>query len=347
MFNVYTLEQSEQWDSIVRSFSDYDVFYLSGYVKAFKIHGDGEPILFSYEENGTRGINVVLKRDIALCELFKGKVEENTWFDLSSPYGYAGWLIEGDDTASVMAAYTTWCEKNSIVSEFVRFHPNVGNHKFVEGFYDVIPLGNVVVMDVSSEENIWANIISKNRNMIRKAQKHGVTIYNGRFPEILETFRSIYNSTMDKDEADPYYYFAPEFYNSILNDLPQNAQIFYAVYEEQVIAAAIMLSCNGKMTYHLSGSVREFSYLAATNLMLYQAALWGCANGCKTFYLGGGVGSEEDGLFKFKRSFYRGDDLPRFHVGRKIFNQDKYDELLALRDDVPDSNYFPLYRAKK
>ena len=50
-----------------------------------------------------------------------------------------------------------------------------------------------------------------------------------------------------------------------------------------------MLMANGKMNYHLSGSIREFSNLAPTNLLLYKAALWGCANGCKTLYLGGGV----------------------------------------------------------
>ena len=33
---------------------------------------------------------------------------------------------------------------------------------------------------------------------------------------------------MDKDHAADYYYFAPPFYESILNDLPRNAQVFYA-----------------------------------------------------------------------------------------------------------------------
>lgn len=76
MISVYTLEQTEQWDSIVRSFEKHDVYWLSGYVKAFKIHGDGEPLLFHYESNTTRGINVVMKRDVAKDKHFAGKVEE-------------------------------------------------------------------------------------------------------------------------------------------------------------------------------------------------------------------------------------------------------------------------------
>lgn len=47
MLTVYTIEQAEAWDDLVRTFSNYDVYYLSGYVKAFQLHGDGEPLLFT------------------------------------------------------------------------------------------------------------------------------------------------------------------------------------------------------------------------------------------------------------------------------------------------------------
>lgn len=67
---VYSIEQSAQWDTIVRSFKEYDVYWLSGYVKAFQIHGDGEPLLFCYEGLDVRGINVVMKRDVAKDEFF-------------------------------------------------------------------------------------------------------------------------------------------------------------------------------------------------------------------------------------------------------------------------------------
>ena len=210
-------------------------------------------------------------------------------------------------------------------------------------FYEVIQLGEVVHMDLSSPEDIWNNIISKNRNMIRKAIKNDVVIYNGRFPAIYEKFRTIYNGTMDKDDAEDYYYFEPEFYESILDDLPQNAQVFWAEKEGQVIAASIMIGANGYLDYHLSGSLREFSSIAPGNLILYTAALWGCANGYKTLYLGGGVGSGEDSLFKFKRAFYKG-ELNHFYIGKKIYSQEKYDELLGMRSEIDNPGYFPKYR---
>lgn len=362
---VLKLTDSDRWDGIVKSFRSHDTYYLPGYVNAFHIHGDGEPLLFYYNDGKIKGINVAMKRSIIEDPHFKGILDDDRYFDLATPYGYGGWLIESLDLITLKAArhevgqetidtdsltwlfrdYERWCLRNNIVSEFARFHPMIGNHSAVKGHYDVIELGEVVHMDLSNPEIIWKNISSKNRNMIRKAMKNDVIIYNGRYPEVFRKFRSVYDSTMDKDDAEEYYYFEEAFYKSVCNDLPQNAQIFWAEKDGAVIAASIMLECNGFMNYHLSGSLQEYSSLAPTNLLLYKAALWGCEHGMKTLYLGGGVGSGEDSLFKFKRAFYKGDDLHHFHIGRKVFEPDVYQELTMMRgESIENVNFFPVYR---
>ena len=71
--------------------------------------------------------------------------------------------------------------------------------------------------------------------------------------------------------------------------------------------------------------------------------------GYKTFHLGGGVGSGEDNLYKFKTAFNKNSDY-QFSIGKEIFDQEKYDELVALRakqdpDFNPESKFFPLYRS--
>lgn len=343
MLNVYTLEQAEKWDSIVRSFKKYDVYWLSGYVKAFKIHGDGEPLLFHYSDSNVRGINVVMKRDVSDDKHFVNVLPKGCYYDFATPYGYGGWIIEGDCNANLFSEYESWIEKNGIICEFVRFHPMIRNHEACSSFYDITQLGEVVHMDLSSPDTIWNNITSKNRNVIRKAIKNDIKVFNGRFPEVFETFRTIYNRTMDENCASGYYYFGGEFYASLLYDLPHNAQVFWAERDDIIIAAAIMLTANGFMNYHLSGSLRDYSSLAPTNLLLYEAALWGCANRLASLYLGGGVGSGEDGLFKFKRSFFKG-DINHFYIGKKIFDNDKYKQLVAERSKIRNTMFFPLYR---
>lgn len=344
MLTVYTLEQSEQWDEVVCSFAEYDVYWLSGYVKAFQIHGDGTPLLFYYEGENGRGINVVMKRDIAGIEALRGFLNKNELFDFATPYGYGGWLVEGEENS--FQEYEAYCKENNIVSEFVRFHPILHNQVKCSMDYEVIELGNTVAIDLLSPKKIWENITSKNRNVIRKAEKNNIEIKQGRSKELFETFRTIYNSTMDKDNAEEYYYFGKDFYQSILHDLSDNSQIFYAEREGKIIAASIILNANKKLNYHLSGSLREYSNLAPTNLLLYKVALWGCENGYKTLYLGGGVGCEEDGLFKFKRAFNRTDELiNRFYIGKRIFIPEVYKDLIEKRKDIVGENrYFPAYR---
>lgn len=130
MLKVLSIEQSNEWDTIVRGFKNYDTYWLSGYVKAFQIHGDGEPLLFYYEDATVRGINVVMKRDIAKEKHLETLIEENKWFDFVTPYGYGGWIIEGDNADDLFSVYEKWCRSNGIVSEFVRFHPLIFNHVF-------------------------------------------------------------------------------------------------------------------------------------------------------------------------------------------------------------------------
>lgn len=342
---TYTLEQAEQWDKIVRSFESYDVYYLSGYAKAFYIHGDGQPLLFYYEAENIRGINVVMKRDISDDSYFMDKIQKNTFFDLITPYGYGGWLIVGNgDKKMLFKEYEAWCQGHGIVSEFVRYHPMLKNSELSNSFYDVVLLGNTVAIDLSSQDIIWENFTSKNRNVIRKAQKSGVRVYHGNYPEAYRRFKEVYNRTMDFDHATKYYYFSDDFYDSICNDLSEQSQVFWAELDGKIISVAIMISSNGKMNYHLSGFLREYQSIAPTNLLLYKAALWGCMNGYNTLHLGGGVGSKEDSLYKFKSAFNR-KEVQQFAIGKKIYLDEIYKQLSLLKDIDENQMYFPIYRA--
>jgi hypothetical protein len=343
MICIYSIEDNTKWDDIVSGFANYDVYYLSGYVKAFQIHGDGDPQLLYYESGGLKAIYVYMKRKTAI----------EGYYDSVTPYGYGGVLFDGDTSEnklqSFWKAYVDKMKEEGIVDNFVRYHPVLANAIPMKQISTVIDLGKTIAFDLASPEVIWENIISKNRNMIRKAEKNGITIEHGKGMNLQDKFSEIYNATMDKDHAEEYYYFKRPFYESIDRDLQDNYEMFYALYEGRPIAMSIMIYANGRLNYHLSGSDIEYRNLAPSNLLLYKAALWGYEQGCKTFHLGGGVGSEEDNLYKFKAAFNKNSDY-QFSIGKEIFDQEKYDELVALRakqdsDFNPESKYFPLYRS--
>lgn len=343
MIKIYNITEANEWDKVVCSFLNYDVYYLSGYVKAFQIHGDGLPQMFYYENGGLRGIYVYMKRATAIEGLY----------DSITPYGYGGFLLEGDTSdeniKTLWAAYVWKMKEENIVDNFVRYHPVLANAVLMKTCSDVIDLGKTVAMDLTSEEIIWTNIHRNSRNKIRKAKNNGIRIKHSQGLNLFEEFIKLYNSTMDKDHADEYYYFEYDFYKSIHEDLKDNYEMFWAEYEGKIIAMSIMIFANGRLNYHLSGSDINYRNLAPTNLLLYEAAIWGCKMGMKTFHLGGGVGSIEDDLFKFKIGFNRFSDY-QFSIAKHIFDQEKYDVLVAERAERDvnfniESKFFPLYRS--
>lgn len=343
MIRIYGLEEATEWDTVIKSFVEYDVYYLSGYVKAFQIHGDGLPQLLYYEENGLRAIYVYMKRTTSI----------NGIYDSITPYGYGGFLLEGNTSEEnlkiLWTAYEERMIEENIIDNFVRYHPVLANAVPMRIVSEVIDLGKTVAMDLTSEDIIWTNINSKNRNMIRKAEKNGIKIKHGQGLDLFDEFIKLYNSTMDKDNAEEYYYFEYEFYKSIHKDLQENYEMFWAEYEGKIVAMSIMIFANGRLNYHLSGSDINYRNLAPSNLLLYEAALWGCKMGMKTFHLGGGVGSGEDNLFKFKIAFNRFSDY-QFSIAKHIFSQKQYNILVterARRDPNfnQESKFFPLYRS--
>ncbi len=348
---VYNMEDKEVWDKVVKGFVNHDVYYLSEYSKAFQIHGDGDPHLFFYEDDQMKAMNVVMKRDIANDRRFAGKVPPNAVFDAVTPYGYGGFLIEGDTNQNSLNKlkdeYERLCMKEGIVCEFVRFHPVLKNADMQSSLYHVFPMGKTVTMVLDSKEDIWNTLTSKNRNMIRKAEKSGVEIFWGRNPSLFEAFIPLYNQTMAKDEATDYYYFQKNFYESVHVDLKYHSLIFYAMYEGRIIAMAIIMFAGKQMHYHLSTTDVNYQHLAPGNLLLFEAACWGSENGFETFHLGGGYGCQEDSLYKFKSAFNKKSNT-NYAIGKKIFNQAKYDELVKIRNQEAKSavntSFFPAYR---
>ncbi len=352
MFRIFTIEESKEWDEIVKSFCNYDIYYLSGYLKAFKIHGDGNPILIYYNREGLRGICAFMVRDISDMN-WADDIHRDQYYDAVTPYGYGGWLMDGDCSKKKLelfwSGYESFMIEQKIICAFTRWCPWLNNQEILRGLSNVVDLGNTIYMDTTTVDAIIGNIKSKDRCTIRKAIKNGITVKLTNNPVYFKDFIKIYNATMLKDNAERYYFFEEEFYQSITNDLKGQWLMTVAKFEDKIIAMSLMLLCNGHMHYHLSGSVSEYKSLNATNLILYETAKYGAENGYKIFHLGGGLGSGEDTLYKFKKSFNKMGNL-QFSISKDIFNHHVYDLLVNTRrnKDVSfniESGFFPLYRA--
>lgn len=347
---IFGLDQSDLWDDIIRSFPNYDIYYLSGYARTLKVHGDGEPVMLYYEKDGARGACVLLIRDVATDPHLAGLVAPGVYYDASTPYGYGGFIFDGDvDTESVRDEFNSALAERNINSVFFRFHPVLNNAADNRPLSKIVTLGNTIAMDLSSPETIWNNLTRTCRNRVRKATKSGVVISHSDDPNLFVPFKDLYYRTMKVRNADSYYYFKDDFFNAIATHLKGHYQIFYSTYDGKIISAALMIYANNQVHYHLGGLLREYRTLASVNLLFYRAALWGYEQGFKTMHLGGGFGACNDSLYKFKSTFNRNASY-QYTIGMSVIDVEVYNKLLSLRNinkyGEAVKRYFPLYRAK-
>ena len=72
MLKVYSSKNNIEWDAEVKTYQNWDVYYLYEYAHSFMLHGDGEPLLICYKDNQVKFCYVVMKQDIGDSSLFTG-----------------------------------------------------------------------------------------------------------------------------------------------------------------------------------------------------------------------------------------------------------------------------------
>lgn len=349
MLKVLTIEDALRWDEIVCSFPDADVYWLSGYASAFRLNGDGEPLLFCYEEDGSRAMNVVMKRDIAQDARFSGELPVGRYFDFVTPYGYGGWVIEGDAPQRLREEYTQWCRENGIVCEFIRFHL-FGNENRLSSYYGEIrkALNNVVVPTSMPYDALWKDYEHKVRKNVKKAIENHLELIIEQNLDHIDDFLKIYYDTMARNNAKRYFYFSRAFFETIAEKLPENYQFYYVLKDGKVISTELVLLSAHRAYSFLGGTDAEY-YAVRPNDFLKDAVIRMCTETKRSYFvLGGGYG-ESDGIYRYKRSFTKQPDVP-YYVGTAVFLNDVYQQLTEIRMKQPEppeptSNFFPRYRA--
>lgn len=349
ILKIYDKAKRKQWDECVKSFNNWDIYYTYDYAYSLMQHGDGDMYLIYFEYNSERCCYVVMQKDIARDSIFSDKIENGYYYDWETPYGYGGPLCDMELSSEFCILFKqelfNYCLKHNIVTQFVRFFPITNNYQVVKQMFDIRYMRDTIYIDTSDKDVIWENMDSKNRNMIRKAQKSEVKIERREIDDY-EAFVDMYNETMKRNNADEYYFFDLNYFES-LKQMRNNAFILYAILDDVIISGAIFMYNDSCMHYHLSGSRWEYRQYAASNLLLYEAALESNRMGISKFHLGGGL-TQDDSLFGFKKQFNKNGRLP-FWVGRTIFDEVAYDYLLNLRkeNDVTfkkDNNFMIQYR---
>lgn len=324
-----------------------DLYFNPNYAKVYKdIDGDSDTFVFECPF-GKITYTYILRK-------LKWEIDGQTWYDIVTPYGYGGPYCENvTDMTQLMLAYreafTKHCQEHNIICEFHRFHL-FDNVDFRENYWGetIELLANVVVNTTGDFENdIWNRYDRKVRKNVRKAESNELEIIIEGNTAHLDDFMNIYDKTMDRNNADPYYYFSKEYFQNIERLLPENFMYFHVLKDGKVISTELVL-CSEKYAYSfLGGTLSEYYEFRPNDFLKNEILKWCNRTGREKFILGGGY-HKDDGIYRYKRCFTPDSDVP-FYIGRYIFNQEVYNKAIEARANEDanfdrNTGYFPTYR---
>ena len=331
-----------------------DVYFTPGYGAACEM-SDGASWEVAIWDDG-RIIYPYLKR------LVDPSADESAGFDVVSPYGYAGTAVSSDVPASEVSDFRRRFKEEMVargcVAEFQRCSDLTRGHKEIvqsDPTIEVQRHNDTIAIDLTGGyDACWAAAEGRARTGTRKARKKGYTLENRlvTLQDLLpgSAFRTLYDGTMTRVSANPYYLFCDEYYQRLHSGLEGKFGIIEVNNTAgEVVSAGLYFWSGTRLHWHLAGSTRESQRDGVGNLIYDGMIRWGCENGFELFHVGGGL-SADDRLFFFKKSLggYR---VP-FYLMRSIFNPSEYDALVSARavatdrtvQEVNDTGYFPAYR---
>ncbi len=337
------LDERERWDRIIKSFGNYEPFYLHSYCSAMSKLEKARPILLFMEGEDIRAVNVIFERNISDSDDFREINLCEDYLDISSPYGYGGIIFEGDASkkSEIEKIYLNHCKKKSYISEFVRFNLFSGYESFFEGPVDS-PTQNVICGLSEEIEQIWRSFEHKVRKNVKKGQKSKLQLLVDKNGTYLKEFLEIYYSTMERNNAQERFYFPEDFFKRI-HEMEGNYIYFHVLYRGRIISSELILVGSHAGYSFLGGTDASFFAERPNDYLKFEIIKWLKENGYSSFVLGGGYGTD-DGIFRYKKSFAPSGVVP-FYIGKRIFDTKKYDFLCEQKAVAEStSNFFPRYR---
>ncbi|WP_018757582.1 lipid II:glycine glycyltransferase FemX [Paenibacillus terrigena] len=346
---VLGVDQYEEWHKYLTQLPEADIYFTPEYCRIYEENGEGLAQLFVFYRENKFICYPFLLRKINLDPRISSQLDTDL-YDITTPYGYGGPLSNITDEDEKRHAFENfgsifheYCIENNIITEFVRFHPMLKNNVDYRAVNPTF-VRNTIYIDLRcSVEEIWERFSKNNRNRIRRSQRENLMIKHTDRGGI-DNFTKLYYSTMEKKQANDYYYFSPQFIMNTLTFLKGSIELIEVQCGNQVIASSLFMYYNDFVHYHLMGSDKQFLSACPVNFLIHYAVLWAKEKGFKFLHLGGGY-EGDDNLLRFKKGFNTGEPAD-FYIGRKIHCNYTYNMLLNKLQckSQEQEDYFPAYR---
>jgi serine/alanine adding enzyme len=313
--------EPERWDELLRSVGVTDVYYSRGFVEASAPLAGG---VATFLRSGDVVFPCVVRSDPV---------------DVVTPYGYGGPVGDGS-FAEFWDAYEAWCGARGVLSTFVVFHPLFGNADSAVGFRR-FPMAETVAWPL---DDPMEAMHSHHRRVVRKAQRAGLSVSVEPSPGSLDGFVQVYEETMRRTDAAPFYFFSAAYWDALLAGVPL-VRVDVRGDDGTLLASVLGMGEPPWLHYHLGGTTADGMKLGASHLALYSLAVWGHENGYSVLHLGGGVGGRDDSLREWKRRFAPG-GLVGAAIGKAVHDEAGYVRAAGV-DAIDWEGFFPAYRAPR
>jgi hypothetical protein len=321
------LSQKEKWRELLGRLpvDQQDIYYTPEYYELYERKEDNKACCFVVVQDDEIALYPFLLNSINVLNLLD--LEED-YYDIQGAYGYNGVVSSSYQKRFIQSFYdhfSKFCLDQRIIAEFTRFHPLLNNVGFSQEFLQVWFNRKTIYLNLDqSPEGIWnQSYSSKNRNMIRKARKHGLCVTTSDDLQDYEDFYAIYTETMKNVGAEKYYFFDKAYFLDFRRLLKDQQQLFLVKLNEQTVCSLLLMSMKSYAHYHLSARDVRYSAYAANNLALDVAIQMAREKGCQKIHLGGGrTAQENDSLFNFKANFSH--DRANFYIGGNIYHPEIY-----------------------
>lgn len=324
-----------------------DIYFEKSYGETCESIEEGLSEIFRYEDQNGVISHHFIKRLIPI------KIGEKDYYDIITPYGYGGPIIENynDDKAKLVRSFSEkfsqYCSDNNIVSEFIRFHPLVRNYLDFNLIYKTSFMRKTVGTDLTRSEHPELSEFSKScKKTIRRAYKNDLSFEIVEQPTNLDSFHKIYTNTMDRKSAEDFYYFPKIYFEGLIQRLSTwiiNANVYH---EETCIASGVYFAYYPYIHAHLSASLDEYLHFSPAYILKDIIVKWGKERSFSVVHYGGGTSNApNDPLLTFKKKF-SGETEFDFFVGKKVYMPSVY-EALVQKKGATNETFFPAYRAKK
>jgi hypothetical protein len=261
------------------------------------------------------------------------------YYDIISPYGYSGLYFKKHKTYDrFLKAFSEHAIKNNFLTEVIKQSPYILEDNLEDKInYEIIKSKKIFGIRVDDFDYYFKKVLGKKqRNIFKKGAKIGLTfsyskIKKGTLSEN-SLFRKMYEKTMNKVNADKYYYFNNEYF-SWLEDMECSYLAVCKNDKNICVGFSIIFDYGKYVHYHLS--CNDQSSNCITEFLIINIVKEICIN--KLFILGGGV-SDNDNLEKFKSKLCN--ETFTYNIYKNILNTVIYDKI----NKNNDSAYFPAHQ---